>query len=71
MEVYVEVYAENIRTGERRHTTTAFTTFVAIDPATNKPAPVPPVAPETDVERRLFEGAVQRRAERMARRSVR
>ncbi|MDB4894216.1 MAG: acyl-CoA thioester hydrolase [Firmicutes bacterium] len=68
IEVFVEVYAENIRTGQRRHTTTAFTTFVAIDPATGKPAPVPPVAPETDDERRLFEGALQRRAERMARR---
>jgi acyl-CoA hydrolase len=69
LEVYVEVYAENIRTGERRHTTTAFTTFVAIDPATGKPASVPPVVPETDDERKLFEGAILRRAERMARRA--
>lgn len=68
VEVYVEVYAENLLTGVRRHTTTAFTTFVAVDPATGKPAPVPPVAPETNEERRMFEGAAVRRADRLARR---
>lgn len=68
VEVYVEVHAENLRTGERRHTTTAFTTFVAIDPVTGKPAPVPPVAPETADEQRMFEGGALRRNERLARR---
>jgi acyl-CoA hydrolase len=68
VEVYVEVHAENLRTGERRHTTTAFTTFVAIDPVTGKPAPVPPVAPETSDEKRMYEGAALRRDERLARR---
>jgi acyl-CoA hydrolase len=68
VEVYVEVHAENLRTGERRHTTTAFTTFVAIDPVTGKPAPVPPVAPETPDEQRMYEGAALRRDERLARR---
>lgn len=68
LEVYVDVYAENLLTGERRHTTTAFTTFVALDPATGQPAPVPAVAPETAEEKRLFESARQRRAERLARR---
>lgn len=68
LEVYVEVHAENLLTGERRHTTTAFTTFVAVDPATGRPAPVPPVAPETEEEKRMFEGAVMRRDARLARR---
>lgn len=68
IEVFVKVFAENLLSGERRHATTAFTTFVAIDPTSGKPAPVPPVAPETDEERALFEGAVQRRGERLARR---
>ena len=71
LEVNVEVYAENLITGQRRHTTTAFTTFVAIDPATGQPAPVPAVEPETDEERRLLEGAQVRRAERLARRGAR
>jgi acyl-CoA hydrolase len=68
LEIYVEVYAENLLTGERRHTTTAFTTFVALDAATGKPALVPPLAPETEAELRMFEGAVARRADRLARR---
>lgn len=68
LEVYVDVHAENLVTGERRHTTTAFTTFVAIDPVTGKPAPVPPVLPETEEERKMYEGAALRRGERLARR---
>lgn len=68
LEVHVEVFAENLLTGERRHTTTAFTTFVAIDPTSGKPAEVPPVQPETEEEQRMFQGAIVRRAERLARR---
>lgn len=68
IEVYVEVFAENLLSGERRHTTTAFTTFVALDPATGKPAAVPPVLPETDEEKQRFEAALRRRDERLRRR---
>lgn len=68
VEVYVEVHAENMLTGVRRHTTTAFTTFVAVDPATGRPAAVPPVLPETEEEKRMFEGAALRRDARLARR---
>lgn len=68
LEVYVDVFAENLITGERRHTTTAFTTFVAIDSATGKPAEVPPLQPETEAEMQMFDGAATRRAERLARR---
>lgn len=71
LEVYVDVWAENLMSGERRHTTTAFTTFVALDPATGKPAPVPPLDPETDEERQLFAGGAARRAARLQRRNVR
>lgn len=69
LEVYVDVQAENMLTGERRQTTTAFTTFVALDPSTGKPAMVPPVLPETQDERSLYAGASARRAERLARRA--
>lgn len=68
IEVKVDVFAENLRSGERRHTTTAFTSFVALDPTTSRPTEVPPVKPETDEERALFESAAQRRAERLRRR---
>ncbi len=70
VEVYVEVFAENLLSGERRHTTTAFTTFVAIDPTTGHPALVPPIEPETEEERRMFAGAIVRRNERLARRAA-
>ncbi|MFZ5814820.1 MAG: acyl-CoA thioesterase [Bacillota bacterium] len=68
LEVAVDVYAENLLTGNRRHTTTAFTTFVALDPVTGKPAPVPALEPETEEERRCFEEGKRRREERLARR---
>lgn len=71
LEVYVEVYAENLLTGERRQTTSAFTTFVALDEKTGKPTHVAPVRPETEEEHRLYHSALVRRTERMARRSAR
>lgn len=71
LEVHVDVYAENLLTGERRQTTTAFTTFVALDPETGKPAAVAPVAPETEEEQELHRTAQVRRAERMKRRAAR
>ncbi len=68
MEVYVKVESENLFTGERKLTATCFTTFVALD-AQGKPTPVPPVIPETEEEKRLFETAPLRyenRKKRMA-----
>lgn len=65
IEVGVRVEAENLLTGERRHTNTCYLTFVALDEA-GRPSPVPPVAPETDDERRRYREAEARRAQRMA-----
>src|ERR1700687_5661428 len=47
MEVGVEVYSENVLTGERKHTTTAYVTFVAIDENTRLPRGVPPLILKT------------------------
>lgn len=52
----VEVFAENPFTRQRRLTTSASVTYVAIDEA-KRPAPVPPVLPESEVERHAFEAA--------------
>lgn len=60
MEVGVRVEAENIVTGERRHTNSCYLTFVAIDEEGN-PIPVPPLVVETAEERRWYEGAKLRR----------
>jgi acyl-CoA hydrolase len=64
MEVGVRVEAEPWRGGEpRRHTTTAYLVFVALDEH-GQPAPVPPLLPETEDERR-------REAQAQIRRQVR
>jgi len=61
MEVGVRVDAENPRTGERRHTNSAYLTMVAVDEH-GKPVPVPPLIAETDVEHgREAEAQVRRR----------
>ncbi len=65
IEVGVRVEAENLLTGVRRHTNTCYLTFVALDDA-GHPVPVPPVAPETDEERRRYREAEVRRAQRVA-----
>ena len=66
MEVGVEVYSENAMTGERKHTTTAYVTFVAIDEHTKKPKLVPPPILQTAGERRRFREAAERRKTRLA-----
>lgn len=65
MEVGVEVYSENVLTGERRHTTTAYVTFVAIDEHTKKPKLVPPLLVKTAGEKRRYEEAAERRKTRL------
>jgi acyl-CoA hydrolase len=66
MEVGVEVYSENAMTGERKHTTTAYVTFVAIDQYTKKPKTVPPLILKTAAERRRWREAGERRKVRLA-----
>jgi acyl-CoA hydrolase len=67
MEVGVRVEAENIRSGERTHTSTAYLTMVALD-EDGRPAPVPPIAPETRDEERRAREAQLRRDNRLAER---
>jgi acyl-CoA hydrolase len=66
MEVGVEVYSENVLTGEKKHTTTAYVTFVAIDEHTRKPKVVPPLILKTAEERRRWREAAERRKTRLA-----
>ncbi len=70
MEVGVRVEAENPLTGERRHTATAYLTFVALDAAGQRIA-VPPLLPESEAERRRYQQAEQRRIWRLERRQMR
>jgi len=68
MEVGVRVEAENPRTGEVRHTSTAYVTMVALADD-GRPAPVPPLLPETADEQRRMREAELRRANRLAERA--
>jgi acyl-CoA hydrolase len=70
IEVGVEVFSENYSKGNRKHTTTAFLTFVAIDENGN-PRPVPPVILKTAEERRRYHEAGERRKARLAVRAKR
>jgi acyl-CoA hydrolase len=65
MEVGVKVFAENILTGERRHTSTAYVTFVALD-TNQQPRGVPPLILKTKDERRRYREAGERRRMRLA-----
>jgi len=66
MEVGVRVEAEPWTGGERRHTTSAYLTMVALG-QDGKPVEVPPLVPETDEERRRCERARIRREMRKER----
>lgn len=60
MEIGVQVTAENPRTNELFHTSSAYLTFVALD-SHGKPTAVPELILETEVDRRRFdEGKIRR-----------
>jgi acyl-CoA hydrolase len=65
MEVGVRVEAENLTTGEVRHTNSAYLTMVSLD-ENRKPAPVPKVEPQTKDEKRRFQEGKLRAQQRKA-----
>jgi acyl-CoA hydrolase len=70
MEIRVDVESEDVLTGERRRTGTAFVTFVALDPVTKRPTPVPPLILETKEEHAEHARAQERRRLRLERRKA-
>jgi len=67
MEVGVRVDTENPRTGERRHSNSAYLTMVAVDEQGN-PMPVPPLLTSAEQELRRESEAQLRRRNRLAER---
>jgi acyl-CoA hydrolase len=65
MEIGVRVETENLYTGEKRHTASAYLTFVALD-RNGRPTQVPPLILETDDEQRRNRQAAARREIRLA-----
>lgn len=65
MEVGVRVEVENLVSGQIRHTSSAYLTFVALDKEGQRVA-LAPVIPETEDEKRRYDEAGERRTYRLA-----
>lgn len=70
MEVGVKVFAENTKSGEVRHTNSAYLTFVSLDEKGN-PCLSPLVNPVTEDQKRRYEKALVRRGYRLDRENLR
>ncbi len=68
MEVGVRVETEDVLTGVRAHTSSAYLVFVALDESTGRPRAVPGLIAETPDEKRRMREAEIRREARLARR---
>ena len=60
MEIFIDVWIEDTLSGNKTKCNEAIYTFVAVD-TMGKPAKVPKVNPETDLEKKRFDGALRRR----------
>ena len=69
MEIGVKVFSEYLLTGEKKHTTSAYVTFVALD-ENHRPKLVPPLICETEQDRRRYREALVRRKQRLAQRAA-
>lgn len=64
MEIYVQVWGEDLHAQYRYLTNEAYMTFVALDP-NGRPRKVPEIMPQTGEEIKMFEGALRRRQLRL------
>src|SRR5436190_5695662 len=60
MEVFLDVWVENNATGEKKKCNEAIYTFVAVDQL-GSPITVPELIPETEEEKKRYDGALRRR----------
>lgn len=65
VEVFVEVYANDIKGQQPRRCNHAYLTFVALDDKKRAPVAVPPVIPLSNEEQNLFDSAARRREMRL------
>ncbi len=64
MEIHLKVWGEDTLHQYKYESNEAYFTFVALDP-NNKPRIVPQLIPETEGEKKLYEGAMRRRQIRL------
>jgi acyl-CoA hydrolase len=60
MEIYIDVWIEDRVSGDRTKANEAIYTFVAVDD-TGHPVKIPPVEPQTELEKIRFDGALRRK----------
>jgi acyl-CoA hydrolase len=60
MEVYMDVWIEDRESGMRSKANEGIYTFVAVDEM-GSPVPVPPIQPETKLEKERFDAALRRK----------
>lgn len=65
VEIFVEVFAADIKGGNPRKCNHAYFTFVGLDTETKRPVPVPEVIPLTNDEQQLHGSAARRRELRL------
>lgn len=65
VEVFVEVFANNMKGQQPRRCNHAYFTFVALDDKKKTPIPVPQVLPLSSEEENLYESAMRRREMRL------
>lgn len=65
VEIYVEVFANDIKGQNARRCNHAYFSFVALDDKRKNPIPVPPVVPLSNEEQQRYESAIRRRELRL------
>ena len=65
VEIYVEVFASNLKGQQPRRCNHAYFTFVALDDERKNPILVPPVLPLSNEEQNLYDSAARRRELRL------
>lgn len=60
MEIYVDVWIEDRKSGQKTKVNEGIYTFVAVD-KTGKPVLIPQILPETDLEKERYQGALRRK----------
>ncbi len=67
MEIGIKIFAEDLKTGTKRHTNSCYFTMVRLDPVSRRPVEVPRLIPETEEEkRRYLEGQKRREIARLS-----
>ena len=64
MEVYLRIWGEDLSAQYKYLSNEAYMTFVALDP-NGRPRKVPDLTPETEIEKKMHEGALRRRQLRL------